>query len=637
MRLPLLKRGQENDHLQLLNWETTDAAVFQRQYYLLLAIMLVVLAVYVLRMWYLQVLHGTKYRYQSENNRIRLEEVPAARGIIFDRNGNPLVENRPAYHLHLIREDVTDLDHTVREVARLCEKDPDELFGVLESNKHVPKFVPLRLVSDIDRDSLARVEAQRVHLPGVFVQLEPKREYRWPGTAPHVIGYLSEITEAELKSEQYESYFPAEDVGRMGVESGFEKYLHGRRGGRQVEVDAIGRRIRLLDEVLPVSGKNVWLTIDLQLQKVAESCLEGKMGAIVALDPRNGAVLAMASSPGFDQEQFIRGMKKEEWQALTRDRNHPMLNRGISGIYPPGSTYKALVALAALQEGVVTPGTTFFCPGYLEFGGRRYRCWRDHGHGSVAVSNAIIQSCDVYFYQCGLRLGVDRLAHWVKAFGLGDKTGVGMPAESTGLIPTSWWKKQALGVPWQKGETLSIAIGQGFVATTPLQMALAYAAIANNGKVWQPHVVRRIEGHGPDEVEEIKGRLKNRILIDQKHFDVVKRGLLGVVASNQGTAHAIRDKNIDIAGKTGTAQVVQLADNVNRKLAAKAAREKERDHAWFVGYAPAEDPRIVVTVLVEHGGHGSSVAAPLVKKVIMAYLGDVPASVAQISGRQDAP
>ena len=258
-------------------------------------------------------------------------------------------------------------------------------------------------MSDIDRDCLARVEAQRVRLPGVFIQLEPKREYRWQGTAPHLIGYLSEITEAELKGGQYQGYFPGEEIGRIGVESAFEKYLHGKRGGRQVEVDAIGRRIRLLDEVLPIAGKNVWLTIDIELQRVAESCLEGRVGAIVALDPNNGAVLAMASSPVFDQEKFIRGMRKEEWQALSRDTSHPLLNRCISGAYPPGSTYKPLVALAALKEGAITADTAFSCPGYVDFAGRKYRCWRTHGHGSISLVNGIIQSCDVYFYQTGLR------------------------------------------------------------------------------------------------------------------------------------------------------------------------------------------------------------------------------------------
>ena len=615
----MLKKDKDADNLKLVNWQLADVVVFQKQYFLLLGLMLIVLAVYVLRMWHLQVLEGTTYRYQSENNRIRLEEIPAARGIIFDRNGNPLVENRPAYHLQLIREDVRDLDQTIREVARLCERSPEELFAVLEASKHVPKFVPVRLVSDIDRDCLARVEAQRIRLPGVFVQLEPKREYRWQGTAPHLIGYLSEITETELKSGQYQGYFPGEEIGRVGVESAFEKYLHGKRGGRQVEVDAIGRRIRLLDEVLPIAGKNVWLTIDIELQKVAESCLEGKMGAIIAVDPNNGAVLAMASSPVFDQEKFIRGMRKEEWQALSRDRNHPLLNRCIGGAYPPGSTYKPFVALAALKEGAITPDTSFFCPGYLDFADRKYRCWRDHGHGSLNMTSAIIQSCDVYFYQSGLRLGVDRLAHWVKAFGLGERTGIGLPGESPGLVPTSAWKKQALGVPWQKGETLSISIGQGFDSATPLQMAVAYAAIANNGKLWQPYVVGRIEGHGPEEVDEIRGKLKEKIAIEQRYFDVVKKGMLGVVESDQGTGHGIKDKSIQIAGKTGTAQVVQMAEGPNRS-SGKNVKERDRDHAWFVGYAPANNPQIVVAVLIEHGGHGASVAAPLVQKVILAYL-----------------
>jgi len=618
----MLKR-RNTDSVELLNWQVTDVATFQKQYFLLLGLMLLVLLAYVFRMWHLQVLQGATYRYQSENNRIRLEEIPAARGIIFDRNGNPLVENRPAYHIQLIREDVRDLDQTIRDVARLCERSPEELFGVLEAGKHVPKFLPMRLMSDIDRDCLARVEAQRIRLPGVFIQLEPKREYRWRGTAPHLIGYLSEITEAELKGGQYQGYFPGEEVGRIGVESAFEKYLHGKRGGRQVEVDAIGRRMRLLDEVLPIAGKNVWLTIDIQLQKVAESCIEGRAGAIVALDPNNGAVLAMASSPLFDQEKFIRGMKREEWQALSRDSSHPLLNRCINGTYPPGSTYKPLVALAALQEGAITPDTNFSCPGFLEFADRRYRCWRAHGHGSMSMVPAIIQSCDVYFYQSGLRLGVDRLAHWVKAFGLGERTGIGLPGESPGLVPSSAWKKQALGVPWQKGETLSIAIGQGFDSATPLQMTLAYAAIANNGKLWQPFVVHRIEGHGPDEVDEIRGKLKQKIPIEQRYFDVVKKGLLGVVESEQGTAHAIKDKTYPTAGKTGTAQVVQMAEGPNR-TPTKNLRERDRDHAWFIGYAPANNPQIVVGALVEHGGHGSSAAAPLVQKVIAEYLRNAP-------------
>ncbi len=276
------------------------------------------------------------------------------------------------------------------------------------------------------------------------------------------IGYLSEITEAELKSEKYRGYYPGEDIGKVGIESAFEKYLHGSRGGRQLEVDAAGRRVRLLEEHLPIAGRNLWLTLDMDLQKTAESLLEDKTGAIVAVDPTDGAVLAFACSPSFDQEKFIRGLTKDEWLALSKDPRHPLLNRGSGAAYPPGSTYKPFVALAALKEGVISPTSTFTCPGYLQFADRKYRCWKDHGHGTLAVERAIIESCDVFFYQTGLKLGVDRLAQYVTMFGLGERTGIGLQGEHPGLIPTSWWKKQATGIPWQKGETISISIGQGF-------------------------------------------------------------------------------------------------------------------------------------------------------------------------------
>ena len=356
---------------------------------LICAIMLLLMMIYMVRLWHLQVIQGESYRFQSENNRIRVEEIAAPRGIIFDRNGVPIVENRPAYHLVIIREDITDLDGTIKELARLCERNPDEFFSIIEANKAIPKFVPLRLASDLDRDCLARIEAQRIRLPGVVIQLEPKREYKWNGTAAHLVGYLSEITEAELRSEKYQGYYPGEDIGKVGVESAFEKYLHGSRGGRQLEVDAAGRRVRLLEEQLPIAGRNLWLTLDMDLQKTAESLLEDKTGAIVAVDPTDGAVLAFACSPSFDQEKFIRGLTKDEWLALSKDPRHPLLNRGSGAAYPPGSTYKPFVALAALKEGVITPTSTFNCPGYLQFADRKYRCWRDHGHGSLSVERAI--------------------------------------------------------------------------------------------------------------------------------------------------------------------------------------------------------------------------------------------------------
>ncbi len=616
----MAEKRKRKSTLQILKFSDNESSLFGRQYLLLTAVLVLVLLVYVLRLWHLQILEGPRYRYQSENNRIRLEDIPAPRGIIFDRNGIPLVENRPAYHLELIREDVADLEETVQRLARLCERDPQEFLDILESNRHRPRFKPVRLLADLDRDILARVEAHRVRLPGVVLQLEPKREYRWNGVAAHLIGYLSEITEQELSSPQFEGYHPGEDIGRYGVERAYQRYLHGRRGGRQVEVDALGRRMRLLEEVLPIPGRNIWLTIDIELQKAAEEALKGETGSIVAMDPRDGAILALASSPTFDQENFIRGFTREEWRALSNDPGRPLLNRAIGAAYPPGSVYKPFLLLAGLNEGVISLDTKFNCPGFYFFANRRYRCWRDQGHGNLDAESSLVQSCNVFYYQTGMRLGVDRIAHYSKLFGMGTATGISLHGEHPGLIPTADWKRRATGVPWQRGETLSVSIGQGFNLTTPLQMALSYSALANGGKVWQPYVVRRIEGGGTGGADEMRGNLKRKVHMDPRHLDMVRSGLKGVVHEDRGTAHrAVKDKSLSIAGKTGTALVVRLPDNVNRKLHAREAKRRERDHAWFVGYAPADDPQITVVAMVEHGGHGSSAAAPRVEQVMAAH------------------
>lgn len=616
--------GKRVKQLLLANWETSDDGLFKRQYLILIGFLVFILLLYVLRLWQLQLLHGGRYRYQSEHNRIRLEEIPAPRGIIFDRHGIPLVENRPAYHLMLIREDVQDLGETLGRVSKICGKPLDELQEIVAEKKDVRGFVPIRLMSDIDRDCLARLEARRQRLPGVFVRVEPKREYKLNGSAAHIIGYLSEISEDQLKQEQYRRYSAGETVGKIGVERVLEPYLHGKSGGRQVEVDAVGRRIRLLNETLPIPGRNIWLTIDAGLQRKVESFLKGHIGAIVALDPKSGSILAMASSPTFDQEQFVRGLTRADWSALSSDPSHPLLNRAIDATYPPGSTYKPLVLLAGLQEGVISATTSLYCPGFYRLGKRRYRCWREWGHGNLEPHDAIVQSCDVFFYQLGLKLGVDRIAKYAKMFGLGAKTGIELRPELAGLVPTSEWKKRTKGVAWQKGETLSIAIGQGFDLVTPLQMALAYAAIANGGILWEPYLIGRVEGSRPEEAQLVSGRIRRKIPVDPKYFKLAQQALTGVVQEERGTAKRIRMKSVRIAGKTGTAQVVRMPDNVNRKLLAKITEDHEKDHAWFVAYAPAEDPAIVVSVLVEHGGHGSSTAAPLARQVIAAYLGEDP-------------
>ena len=604
-------KGRKLDGPKLMNLETPESSSFKKQYIVFFAIMLFVMTIYLARLWYLQALCGQYYRYQSENNRIRVEDVEAPRGIIFDRNGVPIVENRPAYDLMLVREDVKDLQATVEELARVCGCDPADFFSIIDSYSSTPRFVPIKLLSDMDRDCLARVEAALVRLPGVEIVIAPKREYNWDGTAAHLIGYLSQITEKELKSGKFSGYYPGEDIGKIGIECAFEKYLHGVRGHRQVEVDAVGRRVRLLHEQPPVAGHDLWLTIDMDAQRTAEASLADKAGAIIAVDPKDGEVLAFASSPTFNQEKFIKGITESDWKTMAKDPAHPMLNRVSGAAYPPGSTYKPLVALGALQSGAITPTSTFQCPGYMAFAGRDYHCWRKGGHGTVSVERAIMQSCDVFFYHTGLKMGVDRLAEYVEMFGLGQRTGVGLPGESPGLIPTSAWKKRATGVPWQMGETISISIGQGYDLVTPLQLAVAYGAIANGGKLWTPYAVKRVEGMAPGEVKGAGPCLKRDIPIERRWFELVQKGLADVVGEPGGTAHSLWDAACPIAGKTGTAQVVALG---------RGGGKDDKDNAWFVGYAPASDPKICVAAIIEHGGHGGSAAGPLVKQVIMAYL-----------------
>ncbi|MGC8491677.1 MAG: penicillin-binding transpeptidase domain-containing protein [Syntrophobacteraceae bacterium] len=340
------------------------------------------------------------------------------------------------------------------------------------------------------------------------------------------------------------------------------------------------------------------------------------VGSIVALDPNSGAVLAMASTPTFDPNEFAKGLTTKEWLALSSDPEHPLLNRAISSEFAPGSTYKPLVALGALQDGVITPDTKFFCPGYLRLGDHVFHCWKHGGHGNIGLHEAIVQSCDVYFYHVGMLQGVDRLAHYSKMFGLGQKTGIDLPGESAGLIPTSAWKRRVLGQPWEEGETLSIAIGQGYDLVTPLQLTAAYAAIANNGKLWTPYCVYRIQGIDANKVNGAHKQLRWQIDIQPKYFQVVQEALKGVVAEAQGTAHRIEQKDFSIAGKTGTAQLIGLGRSVKGK--------DEKDNAWFVGYAPADNPQITVGAIVEHGGEGASAASPIVEKVMASFLRDEP-------------
>jgi penicillin-binding protein 2 len=521
-----------------------------------------------------------------------------------------LVSSRPAFNLYVIPDDVQDWKVLKGRLSKLLELDPEQLEQRYADSRSGPlKPIPLKL--DLSRDELGLLETYKYLLPGIYIEVSPQRNYPLGIVAPHTIGYLSEITQKQLKSGQYPQQRLGDMIGQWGLELQWQTDLGGSKGGRYLEVDALGQEIRPLYAKDSAAGNNVITTLDWKLQQAAQEALKNRAGAVVALRPSTGEVLALASAPPFDPTTFSRRLSTQEWNALQNDPSKPMQNRVIQGQYPPGSTYKIVTALAALEEKVITPETAFYCSGGLPFGNRVFHCWRKGGHGQVNLHKAIVQSCDVYFYQVGQRLGVDRLAHYAQLFGLGRPTGVSLLHEKKGLIPTSAWKQDRFKLPWQPGETLSIAIGQGYDLVTPIQMAVLTAAVANGGTVYRPLLVKRLVSPQGSVIKEFQPVITSKALVSPESLRLVRQGLSGVVNEPGGTGAASRLPGVLAAGKTGTAQVITLGK--------KAVSGSSRDHAWFVAYAPVENPEIAVAVLVEHGGHGGEAAAPIARKLFEAH------------------
>jgi penicillin-binding protein 2 len=581
------------------------------------------------RLFFLQVVEGDRFRVSAERNSVRTHRVAAPRGIVKDRYGEILVDSRPAFRVLVVPHEAGDLRQTLHKVALITAEPEEFLSERLGEPTGRARFQPRVLLHDVDRDTLARVEARLWALPGVLTQASPLRAYRFGESASHVLGALGEINRRQLSSKRYAGYQLGDVVGQSGVEALLEHELRGRPGGRSVLVDVQGRELELLGEVEPQAGRNVVLTLDHHLQQVAEKALDstGKAGAIVALDPRTGEVLALVSRPAVDPNLLAAGIDHESWQQLLDDPGKALQNRALQGQYPPGSTYKVVTAIAGLEEGVIDQDRTVHCAGSYRLGRRRYRCWRRGGHGEVDLHRAIVESCDVFFYTVGREIGVDRLAYYARALGLGRSTGIELSPEEAGLVPTAAWKVRRFREPWIEGETLSLAIGQSFNLLTPIQLASVYAAIANGGTRYRPHVVRRIEE--PDgEPVRINGRQGlGEVPVSRETLETVRRALRGVVHDEHGTGAVVRwlPGRVEAAAKTGTAQVVALSDHVDEE----DVPEHQRDHGWFVTYAPADAPRIVVAVLVEHGGHGSSSAGPLARDVLQAFFTPEEARVAR--------
>jgi penicillin-binding protein 2 len=582
----------------------------------LVGIVLVAFTLIVARLWFLQVVLGPKMRMESESNRTRLVRVPSARGVVYDRRGEILVDNRPSFDVVFVPEDARDRKATLRRLATVLGESETQLHERLRAPSKRPAYEGIVVRRDLEWDDVVRVETHQLELPGVSLQVVPRRTYPFGPLASHLLGYVGEVSEKELAGADTSAVRPGDVVGKASLERAWDDELRGVAGEQQVEVDALGRRMRVLDETPDVAGDTLTLTIDRDLQAVAEQALGDRNGSIVAIDPRNGEILAMVSHPSYDPNAFARGLRRDESRALMQDPAKPLVNRAVQGQFAPGSTFKVAVAAGALEAGVATKGSGVSCGGGVQFGNHYFRCWRKGGHGHVDLHEAIVQSCDVFFYTYGPRLGIDALAKYVRSLGLGQLTGIKLDHEKAGTIPDSEWKMRRFKQPWYPGETLSVAIGQGYVTATPLQMANLAATIANGGTRYRPHYVRRVDSPDGSVRRVVEPEVLGHAEVSPANLEIIREAMRDVVMTDRGTGKKARIPGVTVAGKTGTAQVVKMGERARSNKGARATR----DHAWFISFAPYEAPEIAVACIVENaGGGGGAIAAPTVRQVLAHY------------------
>ncbi|RMG43371.1 MAG: penicillin-binding protein 2 [Candidatus Dadabacteria bacterium] len=580
---------------------------------------LLVLAVIIVRLWYLQIVKGADFRRASENNRLRTIYIPAPRGKILDRFGNVIVRNRPSFNIELVMEDTPDPQATIGQLADILGLSVELLTERVKDQRKRRRFQPRLVLKDVDYETVARVSANRYRLPGISISVVPAREYIYGSLAAHIVGYIGEISRRQLNEPKFSGYMMGDIVGQYGIEARQERFLKGERGIRKVIVNAVGVRIAEYSYTPELSGNDVVLTIDLNLQEAAHGALKGKRGAIVAMDPSTGAILALESSPSFNPNIFTGDLDPDTWRDLVTGPDKKLTNRAVQGGYPPGSVFKIIMAAAGLSEGVVTAGEQIKCPGFWRLGSRVFRCHKRDGHGPVSLIPAIQKSCDVYFYTVGQRLGIDRIHNYAREFGLGEKTGLNLVEELRGTVPSTEWKRRYFKDPeqkkWYPGETPSVAIGQGALVVTPLQMVRAIAAVVNGGRVLEPYILKQVKtADGRVILSEREPVVKHTLPVPEKYLRLIRKAMEAVVNKPGGTGRraALDPKyGVKVAGKTGTSQVV--AEHLS------VGREDLKDHAWFVGYAPADRPQLVVGALIENAGHGGAVAAPAVKEVMEAY------------------
>jgi penicillin-binding protein 2 len=618
----------------------TELKDHQREIYffrlrLIISLVFVLLLVLTLvaRLVYMQVVRQSYFNTLADNNRIAIVPIVPNRGLIQDRNGIILAQNFSGYTLEISPPKVADLEATINSLATLVDIQPRDRkrFKKLLTESHTSNSYPIR--SRLTDAEVARFAAQRFRFPGVEIKARLFREYPYRDKTSHLIGYVSRINDndfEQLEANQLAANYRGSDyIGKIGIEQKYEQQLHGTTGFEQLEVDAAGRGVRVLSRTAPESGKTLTLTIDIKLQEIAEQAFGNFRGALVAIDPTNGEVLAFVSKPGYDPNMFVDGIDTESWDALNNSLDKPLNNRALRGQYPPGSTIKPFMALAGLDSGKRTANYTISDPGYFNLPGSRhqYRDWKKGGHGSVDMFKAIVISCDTYFYGLATDLGIDGVHTYLDGFGFGKKTGLDMEGESSGLLPSSEWKRRRYNQIWYPGDTVSVGIGQGYMLVTPMQLAYATAVLANDGTGYRPHLVKQMPLATDTAADKPQLPADINLPIKPEYLSLVKRAMTAVTLPGGTAAFAGSGASYSFAGKTGTAQVVGIKQG--EKYNAKDLSEYHRDHAWFIAFAPADKPRIAIAVLAENAGHGGSISAPIARKVIDYYLlGKAPQPVA---------
>lgn len=566
------------------------------------------------RMYYLQIVESEEYKLLADENRINLRLLSPPRGRVLDRRGVELANNQQNYRVVLIAEQTEDVARTLDSLAEIIPIDSYERAKVLREVRRRRSFVPVTVAENLTWEEFARVNVFAPDLPGIQPDIGESRAYPFGATLAHVVGYVGAVSEKDLTGDPLLE-LPGFRVGKSGVERTREDLLRGKAGVSRVEVNAYGRVIRELNRREGQPGGELRLSLDAELQSYSMALLGEESASAVVMDIHSGDILTLASTPGFDPQGFNIGLTQQAWADLTNDPRNPLLNKAIAGQYPPGSTFKMIVAIAALDAGVISPDQQIFCSGHVELGNQRFHCWKRTGHGNMSLVEAISQSCDVYFYDIAKRVGIDRIAETARSFGLGGATGIEIPAESKGLMPTRAWKLARTGEAWQKGETLVAGIGQGFVLTTPIQLAVMTARLANGGFDVTPRLIL-------DDTESpgVPARELQRLPVGRTALDLVTEGMRRVSNEPTGTAFAsrIRERDMMLAGKTGTSQVrrISRAEREVRVLRNEELPWRERDHALFVAYAPIDAPRYAISVVVEHGGSGSRAAAPIARDIL---------------------